>query len=62
MSVGRKGKKQPVRSFHSLYLRLNCVRILKPVLSEMPRKWQYRFMDWLPAIYLSRRLEWLKRC
>jgi len=55
-------KNQPVRNFSSLYLRLNCVRILKPVLSEMPRKWRYRFMDWLPAIYLSRRLEWSKKC
>lgn len=46
---------QKARGFGTLYLRLRCVKSLKDILSQLPKKWQYRFGDFLPSIYLKRR-------
>lgn len=44
----------------SLWLRLNCVRCVKPLLNQLGGVYSYRFMDWIAPVYLARRLKWKK--
>lgn len=43
------------RSWQTCFFRLNCLLALKPILSKIGGKWQYRG-DLLPSIYIMRRL------
>ena len=47
--------KEKARDYDRLWLRFRCVKSLKYVLKQLPKKWRYEFTDLLSSIYLIKR-------
>lgn len=50
--------KMKSKSIYTFNLRINCVKVLLPVINNLHYKWHYRpfSFDFIPSVYLSRRI------